>query len=376
MDFSYKNDLIKLRSYINKKKIIYSIFIKDRSILTGLRFIEKNNKIIIDNIPKKIKKSNIENIKYLQKGDILIKLNNNICVQTLENFTKLINTPNIILTFLNPKLYTKQFKMLNRTKDDKLIRQRFYKYQLHVELIDKTISAIKIQKCYRSFFKKQQKKNIRTNLIKEISQKYINKQLDISINYHLNGIKLATLIKKLYFSKLIRDKQQLKNETDILKSINHLNQNNIESLKYENDDKDDLLLYTETRHRIKCKSLLCKYSKDKLDLDETYHTELNRQWNTFEKQIEQDNLDILITGILLRNKKKNYIFKLQNNNIELVNCKNNKINKYTFDQIKYILAKNNDSIIIINENSTNEYYVENKYRNLIVNYFNSSNTII
>ena len=192
------------------------------------------------------------------------------------------------------------------------------------------------------------------------------------IKYYLNSVKLAFLIKKLYFSKLIRDKHHLQNETDILKSINNLNQVNIESLQYNNFEKNEQLFNSETRHRIKCTSLSCKYSKDKLDLDETYHNELAKQWKKFEQHREQDNLNILKTGIILENKNKKYIFKLTNNNIELVNCKNNKISKYTFDQIKYILAKNNDSIIIINKKCKTEYLVENKYRNLIVNYFNTN----
>ena len=371
MNRSYKNDLIQLKSYNNKKKILYSVIIKDRSILKGVRFIEDDNKICVDYIPRNIKKNNIENVNKIQKGDILIKINN-ICIQSLDIFTKLVDKPNLNLTFLNPKLYKKQFKLLNNTNDSKLIRQQYYKYQLNLELIEKNYYSKKIQQLYRFYLIKKRKKEFIYNQIQDLSTRYVNVQIIKGIKYYLNSVKLAFLIKKLYFSKLFRDKQHLQNETDILKSINNLNQVNIESLKYNNFEKDEQLFNSENRYRIKCRSLSCKYSKDKLELDETYRNELDIQWKKFEQHREQENLNILKTGIILENKSKKYIFKLNNNNIELVNCKNNKISKYTFDQIKYILAKNNDSIIIINNKFKTEYLVENKYRNLIVNYFNTN----
>ena len=137
MNGSYKDDIIQLNSYINKNKIIYSVFVNDRSQLKGVSFIEKDNKICVDYIPQNIKKNDgIENIKKIQKGDILIKINN-IYIQSIDNFTKQVNNENYSLTFINPKLYKKEFKLLNNSNDKKLIRQRYYKYQLNLELIEK-----------------------------------------------------------------------------------------------------------------------------------------------------------------------------------------------------------------------------------------------
>lgn len=371
MNRSYKDDIIQLNSYNNKNKIIYSVFVNDRSQLKGVSFIEKDNKICVDYIPKNIKKNDgIENIKKIQKGDILIKINN-IYIQSIDNFTKQVNNENYSLTFMNPKLYKKEFKLLNNSNDKKLIRQRYYKYQLNLELIEKNYYSTIIQRCCEKFLNKKRDREYLYMQIHDMSVRYVNVQIINGIKYYKNSIKLVNLIRKMYFSKLIRDKQNLKNEKEILNSINNLNKYNIENLKNENIEKDELLFNNKIRNRLKWKSLSFKHTKEKLELERTYFNELDRQTKIIEEMKDNEKMDILKSGIVIENNNKKYIFKI-NNCIEIINCKNNKISKYTFEQIKYILAKNNDSIIIMGDSFSNEYIVESKYRNLIVSYFHTN----
>ena len=372
MNRSYKNDLIQLNSYNNKNKIIYTVFVKDRSLLKGVRFIETDNKICVEYIPKNVKKKDkIENIKKIQKGDILIKINN-IYIKSIEKLSKLVDGENYSLTFMNPKLYNKEFKLLNNMNDKKLIRQRYYKYQLNMELIEKNYYTTIIQRyCKQYLYKKREREHI-CKQIHDISVRYVNIQIVNGIRYYKNSLKLANLLRKLYYSKLLRDKQNLENEKEILSSINNLNKFNIENLKNENIEKDELLFNSKMRYRMKWKSLAFKHTKEKLELERIYFDELERQTKIIEKMKDNEKMDILNTGILIENIKKKFILKVNEDNIEIIDCKNNKVNKYIFEQIKYILAKNNDGIIIIGESFENEYKVESKYRNLIVNFFHTN----
>ena len=369
IDQSCKNKLIKLDSLISKKKIFYTVVIQDRSDIKGLLFIEQNNNIFLKQIPKDIKKKNIQNIKCLCNGDILIQINDRLIqsISDIESFfsnKSELDNKSIELSFIKIKLYNKIFNKINTNSDKKIIMQQFLKSQLHNEIYIKNINALKIQNWFRVLLSNKQKFLDYCNIIYKLSEKFVNNTINTSINHYKNSLRLVHLLKKLYFSKLITNKIKLEERIEKLEEINQIHTCALSTIE---EDFDEEIFRIQMRNKIKEVSLYYEYNKKKLLADKEFENILNDNEFDYMKRIKLKNVELLKNGIQIQDKpqKKYYIFKYNNNCIEIINCKNNKKNNYLYDHIK--LSFNNSIMNIVSNNNTLEFYVNKIYKDIIMN---------
>tara|TARA_B100001248_G_C27397738_1_gene466940 strand:+ start:1210 stop:2322 length:1113 start_codon:yes stop_codon:yes gene_type:complete len=342
---SYKTKLIKLNSFINKNKTIYNIVISERADLAGVQFSDTNYYVQVTKIPKKIKKKLISNINSLSEGDILIKINNKF-IKKISDLERLFGNSisNIELTFINIDLYKKELNKINSIKDNKIIITQYLKDILHNELQEKNKNAIIIQHKYKDFLYKKQQYQELCEIIHDIADQFIKKTIDFGINTYLNSVKLTKLVKKIYFSKLIKDKIKLKTDIDILQNINLIYKNNLENLE---DEFDEELFRIDLRHKIKRNSLKYDFYQQKIDSDKKFTGILLENENYYIKKDKEKNIKLLESGILIEsvNKKQNNILKINNNIIEITNCKNNKTQTYPIIETKSSIVDNKLSIV-------------------------------
>lgn len=340
-----KNNIINLISKKNNYKV-KSYKINDKKIITL-------NNFYLNNIGKK------KTILIINKLDYITTINEKKSIQELN---KLANSKsnNIILIFLVEKIITKIVKEIN--KNSELIELNKPSNKLLNNLIDKINKAenIKINKYLYD--------NI-INLSQQDIRRLVLILKDLKISFNDEVIEKNNYNEFLKFTSYKEKNYNINDTTELI--INNFNYDFCE--KYYNSEKvilplmiyENFILKLQKKEKDNNILEIMKKISNLISLGDIIETNIYTDQNWYLQSIH-GFITIISTSYFINNFDKNkYKLKINfSNDLNKTSLKN--INKKNYTNIKYIINKSTEEILIINY-LFNSYLRENKI-DQIVNY--------